>query len=1015
MEDNGLFKFKVNCLLAGFILISLLSCGPNLPDKVESAYRKLPSDLDFNFHVKPILSDKCFACHGPDKEKRAAGLRLDVAADAYAELAESPGKFAIVQGDADHSEVFRRIFSQEPSIVMPPPEFHVKLSEYEKAVLTKWIEEGAEYKKHWAFIPPQKPAIPTIDELFPSQNPIDNFIMRKLEKESLQASEEATKELLLRRLSLDLTGLPPTLDEIDAFIANNSEDAYEKEVDRLLVSPHYGEKMATDWMDLARYSDTYGYQVDRYRDMSPWRDWVIQAFNENMPYDQFLIWQLAGDLLPDASKEQILATAFNRLHPQNMEDGIVEEEFRVEHVSDRVAVLGEGLLGLSLSCAKCHDHKYDPISQKEYFELFSFFNNINESGQISWDEGTPVPTLLLPTSEEESYLDSLQKEIDKAAQKLEQISLDEKAAIEVWIKENAYQKLNAQIPSKGLIAHYSLNQNPISNSLNSWQRAKMDRQYSAKEVPHFTKAKKGRGLLFDGDAWLDLEGVGIFKRDDAFTIGMWVKVPADLEEGVIFHKNKGTALHAYRGFHLYLKEGKLEWLMAHTYPENAIIEHSLEDIPREQWIHLAVSYDGSSTASGSRIFLNGKELETEVKKDHLTKDIIFHNLVDIIYPKPIEPNIKIGGRWRGKGFKGGEIDEIRVYNRNLSSVEIGFLAESEEMLSLKKKVMAELSALEQEQLEEHYLLDKSFDYKETLKVLAKMRSAYVDSIEWVKELMVMEEMPVSRKTFLLNRGVYDDYGEEVFPATPQAFMQMDEGLPKNRLGLAKWLCDPKHPLTARVAVNRYWQNYFGRGLVKTAADFGNQGELPSHPELLDWLAIRFMESGWDIKAIQKLIVMSATYRQTSFTSKEVRALDPDNKWLARGPKLRLTSEMIRDNALAASGLLNDKIGGESVRPYQPEGLWAMNFDPYIRDQGNKLYRRSLYTIWRRTAPNPTLSTFDQPERSVCTVKRQKTNTPLQALVLLNDPTFVEASKVIGENIASASSLEKGIVEAYRKL
>ncbi|MEM8887734.1 MAG: DUF1553 domain-containing protein, partial [Bacteroidota bacterium] len=823
------------------------------------------------------------------------------------------------------------------------------------------------------------------------------------------------KELLLRRLSLDLTGLPPSLDEMDAFLKDESADAYEKQVDRLLASPHYGEKMATDWMDLARYSDTYGYQVDRYRDMSPWRDWVIQAFNENMTYDQFLTWQLAGDLLPEASKEQILATGFNRLHPQNMEDGIVEEEFRVEHVSDRVAVLGEGLLGLTLSCAKCHDHKYDPISQKEYFELFSFFNNINESGQISWDEGTPVPTLLLPTPEEERMLDSLQNEIDQAKQRLQEISLEERSAIEFWLNKKSHRNLATSIPTKGLIAHYTLNQAPIYNRVNPNQKARMKREFSAKEIPHFVKAKKGSGLAFDGDAWLDLEGVGIFKRDHAFTIGMWVNIPKGLEEGVIFHKNKGTALHAYRGFHLYLKEGKLEWLMAHTYPENAIIEHSLDELPRDQWIHLVVSYDGSSTAAGSRLFLNGKELKTEVEKDHLTKDIIFHELVDIIYPKPIEPNIKIGGRWRGKGFKEGKIDEIRVYNRNLSAVEIGVLAENEELTSLRKKDVANLSQGEKDQLAEHYLLNKSPRYTKAWKGLAVKRSAYVDSIEWVKEVMVMEEMQEARKTFLLNRGVYDDYGEEVFPATPRAFMQMDESLPKNRLGLAKWMTDPQHPLTARVAVNRYWQNYFGRGLVKTAADFGNQGELPSHPELLDWLATEFMSSGWDIKALQKLIVMSATYRQDSHARRELREQDPENIFLARGPEVRLTSEMIRDNALAASELLNKKIGGESVRPYQPEGLWAMNFDPYIRDQGDKLYRRSLYTIWRRTAPNPTLSTFDQPERSVCTVRRQKTNTPLQALVLLNDPTFVEASKVIGANIAQASSLKKGIEDAYRKL
>ena len=810
-----------------------------------------------------------------------------------------------------------------------------------------------------------------------------------------------------------MTGLPPTLEEINAFLGDDSENAYEKQVDRLLASVHYGEKMATDWMDVARYSDTYGYQVDRYRDMSPWRDWVIKSFNNNMSYDQFLTWQLAGDLLPNATREQILATGFNRLHPMNMEDGIIGEEYRVENVSDRVAVLGDGLLGLTLSCAKCHDHKYDPLAQKEYFELYSFFNSINETGQISWDQAVPPPTLSLPTKEQEILIANFEQQMEEGTQKLQEISKAEKASITEWIEKGGYKKIKNAHLKKGLVGHYPLD-NKLTNVINISQSPKMERAFSRKEIPSFTKGYTGKGLLLDGDAWLRCQDVGIFKRSDAFSIGLWVNIPKTTKEGVIFHKNKGTTLHSFRGYHLYLKDDKLEWAMARTLPENAIIEHTISEIPKDEWIHLMVTYDGSSSATGTKIFINGKEAKTKVEKDNLTKDIVFNYLEDIIYPEPIEPNLKIGARWRGFGLKNAKVDEILVYSRELTAIEVAQISQLENNNFLNIEPI-QFTQAQETQLANYYLSNFSKNYQAARNDLAKIRTAYADSMENVKEVMVMKEMEEPRKSFILTRGVYDNYGEEVFPNTPESIMAMPEELPKNRLGLAKWLTHKDHPLTARVAVNRYWQNYFGRGLVKTAQDFGNQGELPTHPQLLDWLAIKFMESGWEVKALQKLIVMSATYRQSSFVDKKLLALDQENKWLARGPNERLSSEMMRDNALAASGLLNEKVGGESVYPYQPDGLWAMNFDPYPQDTGDKLYRRSLYTMWRRTNPNPTLSTFDQPERNLCTVKRQKTNTPLQALVLLNDPTYVEAAKVLGENMTRVDDPRESISKIFTQL
>ena len=991
-----------------------MACGPKLPDLIEVAYNDLPDQLDFNIHVKPILSDKCFSCHGPDQAKLQAGLRLDEEESATSVLPNSSGNIAIVAGSLKSSEVYHRIMSEDPEYMMPTPESNLELTTQEKAIIIKWIEDGAEYKLHWAFQKPTKSELPKVENINWTSNPIDNFILKRLENEGLQPAARAEKETLLRRLSFDLTGLPPSTAEIDAFVNDQSPDAFEKQVDRLLASPHYGEKMAIDWMDLARYSDTHGYQVDYYRDVSPWRDWVIESFNENMPYSDFIEWQLAGDLMPNPTKEQILATTFNRLHPQNLEGGIVDEEYRVEYVADRVSIVGTGLMGLSLACAKCHDHKFDPISQKNFFEMYSFFNNVNESGQIPWEGSTPVPTLLLTERKQQEIIDYLDQIVtDKS---IVYSSAKENARLDAknWLSSNAYQKIKNGIARNGLQAKFSLNGN-LKNSMNSSQIGKMDREFSAKEVPDFTEGKEGKGLLLDGDAWLDLDKVGVFQRKDAFSIGIWVNIPKDVQEGVIFHKNKGARLHSYRGYHLYLKDNKLQLMLAHTWPDNAIVEYSIEDMPKDVWTHLTMTYDGSSMASGLNLYMNGVKLETSIEVDNLYKDIIFFDMEDRIYPDPVEPGLQVGARWRGVGIPDAKVDDIVVYDSELSQLEVLQLAKPDAVEKLLDKTYDNLSVSDILILENHYVSTQSKEVNEGGQELKKARAILFDSIEQVKEIMVMKEMEEPRQTFILNRGLYDSYGEEVFPNVPEHVLSWSDSLPKNRLGLAKWLTEKDHPLTARVAVNRYWQNYFGSGLVRTTEDFGNQGSLPTHPELLDWLAIEFIDSGWDVKALHKLIVMSSTYKQSSQASEELLQVDSDNKLLARGPKVRLSSEMMRDNALVASGLLNREIGGESVKPYQPEGLWIMNSGAYERDKGDKLYRRSLYSIWKRTVPNPTLYTFDQPDREVCTVRRQRTNTPLQALVLLNDPTYLEACKVIGERINKEGATPSSIAKAYKRI
>ena len=664
---------------------------------------KLPDKIDYIFDVKPILSDRCYLCHGPDEGTREAGLRLDIKENAFGTLAKSIDRYAIVPGDIEKSQLVYRINNPNEEKVMPPPHSNLSLSDYEKQVLTKWIEQGAEWKDHWAFVTPQKPEVPVSSNT--TGNEIDHFIVSTLLQKGLKPSPKAKKEKLIRRIYFDLIGLPPTLEEIDNFINDPDENAYEKVVDQLLASQSYGEKMASEWLDISRYADTHGYQDDLERVMWPWRDWVIHAFNKNISYDKFIKWQLAGDLIPDANLEQIVATGFNRNHKITQEGGVIDEEYRVEYVMDRANTTSKSLLGLTMECARCHDHKYDPISQKDFYGFYAFFNQMKEKGRIEYNE-IPAPNIKITPTEIENVLS-------------------------------------------------------------------------------------------------------------------FVKMP--------------------------------------------------------------------------------------------------------------------------------------------------------------------------------------------------------DSIKEVQLMVMKEEKDFKRKTYILNRGTYDNPTEEVQFGTPKMILPFSNTFKQNRLGLVEWLFDDKNPLTARVAVNRLWQQMFGVGIVATTGDFGNQGDLPSHPELLDWLSVTFKEEGWDIKKMLKRMAMSNTYQQSSMVTPALLEIDPENKYLARSSRNKLTAEMIRDNALAVSGLLVHKIGGPSVKPYQPEGLWAettsgQGLTKYILDTGENLYRRSLYTFWKRTVPPPAMTTFDAASRDDCTVKRQKTSTPLQALVMLNDPQLLKASKTLAVNLLHKKMTdEERIITIFRKI
>ncbi len=996
--------------LSVFAVLLLISCSPDLPQDVANEYTHLPTTVDYNIHVKPVLSDKCFICHGPDKAKLKASLRLDMAATAYADLPDHPGKVAIDPGSLNGSEMFHRVMSADPEYVMPSIKSHLTLSAKEKAILIKWIEQGAAYKPHWAFVKPEKTNVPDVSNKEWPTNPIDHFILERLEEETMQPSTQAQKELLLRRLSLDLTGLPPGIDEIDSFVKDDSPGAYEKQVDRLLNSPRFGEKMATDWLDLARFSDSHGYTVDRIVDMSPYRDWVIKSFNDNLPYDKFIQWQLAGDLMPQPTKEMLIATAFNRIHQQNTEGGIIEEEFRTEYVVDRTNTTGVAIMGLPVGCARCHDHKYDPISQKNYYELFAFFNNVKEAGQISFNDAMPSPTMLLPTEEKEKIIQFITEKITTQEQKITQAQQAAEGDFNKWLQAKKYEALgDEKIPTSGLLAHYNFNDGSLQNHAKSNETGAMKRGLGAVpgENPEFVSRESGKALALSGDEWFDLGKTGAFRKSDPFSISISVFVPKEFNEGVIIHKCVAERLYNYRGYHLYIRDNKLELSMAHTAPSDAITKISKQPLPREQWLQFTMTYDGSGKARGLKLFQDGNELDMETTMDQLAKDILLD------YKE--QPGLQVGAWDRGFGLKGGKVDDILVYNRTLTEYEIKVIAGISRWSSITINQPDQLSIEEKKVLRAYYMANVNPSMLAIQKELKSRRGALADSTENIQEYMIMQEMAHPRKAYLLKRGNYNELGEEVFPNTPESILPFPKELPKNRYGLSQWLTDSNHPLTARVAVNRYWQNFFGTGLVKTSEDFGNQGDMPSHPELLDWLAVTFRESGWDIKKLCKLIAMSATYQQDSKVIPATRDKDPENRLLSHGPSSRLSAEMIRDNALMASGLMNNKIGGKSVKPYQPEGLWEINNTSYKADAGDDVYRRSLYVLIKRSVPNPTLATFDATSRSYCVARRQKTNTPLQALVTLNDPTFVEAAKVMGEQIAQSGDQSKGISEAYRKL
>lgn len=880
-----------------------------------------PAKVKFNRDVRPILSDKCFFCHGPDPKKREADLRLDMRDEALEAKAFVPGK-------AEISELIHRVLTTDADDHMPPAKSKLgDLTADEIAILKQWINEGAEYEAHWAFIPLKPEA--TKDQS------IDKIVSAGLSERGLKMQAEATPETLIRRLSFDLTGLPPTPEEATAFVTEYQFDpasSIQHLVTRLLASPHYGERMAVDWLDVARYADSYGFQVDREREVWPWRDWVVKAFNDNLPYDKFVTWQLAGDLLPNATDEQILATAFNRLHQQENEGGSVEEEYRVEYVADRVQTVATAFLGLTFECSRCHDHKYDPITQKDYYGLFSMLQNIDEAGLYSFfTPSPPTPAMML----------------------MDQPTKDKMAALKARVAALEKPKSSTSPDlSRDELAHFTFDElkgNKLADSLHAAPPPQPKKDANGKGPPDpaavlkgenkLVAGKVGNAIQFTGDDAVDTP-LGNFQRHEPFSVSLWMQTPDVKDRAVVFHRSQAWTDAASRGYELLIEEGKLKWSLIHFWPGNAISIRMKENLPLKQWLQVIVTYDGSSRAGGLKVFVDGQQAVVDVIKDNLTKTIAGGG----------HDNISLGERMRDRGFKGGMIDDFRVFGRDVTT----------ETNAELQKARAELFAFQDAQ----------------------------------KELMVMKELPQPKKAYVLTRGEYDKRGEEVGPTTPASLSPFPKGAPKNRLGYARWLTAPDHPLMARVTVNRLWQSLFGRGLVKTTEDFGSQGERPLYPELLDYLAMKFIQSGWDVKALVKEIVLSQVYRQNSFADAKTMADDPENQWLARGPRFRLPAEMIRDNALAAAGLIKLTVGGPPVHAYE----MSEAFKPVTPGAGDTVYRRSLYSSWRRTSPPPAMVAFDAPRRAVCISKRERTDSPLQALILLNGVQYVEAARVLGEKL-----------------
>lgn len=945
--------------------------------------------VDFSRDILPILSENCLLCHGPDAGTRKADLRLDVREGAL--RLEDP---IVEPGKGSESELIRRLVTDDAEEKMPPAKSGKVLTQEQVATLTRWIDQGATWGKHWAFEAPKRPEPPAPRRADLARNPIDRFVLARLEREGLELAPEADRTALIRRLSLDLTGLPPTIAEVDAFLADHAPDAYENLVDRLLASPAYGEAMASDWLDGARYADTNGYQNDFARNMWPWRDWVVSAFNRNMPFDRFAVEQIAGDKLPDATLSQKVATGFNRNNRTVTEAGSIEEEWRIENAVDRVETTSTVFLGLTMGCARCHDHKYDPITQNEFYEFLGFFNDVADKGVYTETRGNVPPLIPVPTEPQRENLARLDAAIADAARAVEQAESGLPARQAEWEQVARSRDLPADLTDW---AHrYAL-----AGTLPEGTA------YRGQGEPTWVDGPAGRALALDGKpgSLVDAGPGTNLERTEPFTLALWVR---PLEDGACLSKMDDAA--GFRGYDVTITEGgKLTLHLIHAWPADAIKVKTKALLPRNPWTHVVATYDGSSKAAGVKLYVDGRPAEFDVEVDAL------QNTTATDQP------LRLGSRSTGMALR-GELADVRIARRALSVEEVAALHERA-ILETARTPEPERTAVRKGLLSRHFRDRVDGTVPPLADRLAVLNKEKADFEQAIPTVMIMEDAPTQRPLHPLKRGQYDlpDTTVSLTAGVPDCLPPLPTGVAPDRLALARWLVAPENPLTARVAVNRAWMRHFGEGLVKTSENFGLQSEQPTHPMLLDWLATEFVRTGWDLKGLHRTIVTSATYRQSSRASADLIRRDPENRLLARGPRYRLGAEAVRDNVLAVSGLLSSRLGGPSVKPYQPVGLWeelagGAGEGAYVQDQGENLYRRSMYIYRKRTVPHPVMATFDAPSREICQVKRARTNTPLQSLELLNDVVYVEAARNLAAKMLAegGSTPDDRIAYAFRR-
>ena len=961
--------------------------------------------IDFNRDIRPILSEHCYTCHGPDEGKRKAGLRLDVKEEAFKAL--KSGRRAVVAGDAKASSLVERVESKDPDEVMPPPQGGKPLAPAQVAVLRRWVESGAEWSAHWSFVPPARPALPPVKDAKWPRNELDRFVLAKLEAEGLKPSAEADKATLIRRVTMDLTGLPPTIEEVDGFLADGSADAYGKLVDRLLGRPQYGERMAAHWLDLARFADTSGYHFDGVRFMWLWRDWVIDAFHRNKPFDAFTVEQLAGDMLPNATASQRVATGFVRNNMTNDEGGADPDEYLNKYVVDRVNTLGAVFLGMTVGCAECHDHKYDPIATKEFYRLYAFFHNVPEKGLDRIRSDNPPPRLPVPSPEQavrlveaefrlrdaEKTLGDRQNELGETQEKFERETNgrppEEPARDRVAARVDLDDGLDAVVGTRRVTG-----------------------RWTGTNAVVYEPGIVGKALVLDGKSAAEWTGLPPIHRTNAFSSSAWVRWKG---AGAVWSRMEPGP--GFKGADVFVADNKVQVHLVSAWPEDALKVRTKEAFAADRWHHVLVTHDGSGKASGLRVWVDGRRRDVDVERDALKGGIT------------TEQPLRLGAR-ANEAFLPARVDRWTWWDRVLDDEEARRDA-LQGFLPIIAKTGGNRSAEEQEDLRRFYREVFATDLLRSEVALAKARRLKDEAFGAIPTTLVMEEMDPPRDTFVLSRGDFRTRGEKVSAGVPSFLPPLPKDAPANRLGLARWLVDPSHPLMARVTVNRVWSMFLGAGLVKTLNDFGSQGEWPSHPELLDWMAVQFRDGGpvadgsrkgrgrpvrpWDVKELVRMIVTSATYRQSAATSEALMAKDRYNRLLGRGPRLRLDAEFVRDNALSVSGLLDETVGGPSVKPYQPPGIWDGTDARYEQDKGEKLYRRGTYVFWRRSAHYPSFATFDAPNREVCTFLRQRTQTPLQSLVLMNDPVYVEAARALAARAwrEAPTDPERRLVRAFR--